>query len=153
VAAVTAGFGDLMKPVFQDVRPVGMPEGQVEPEDLDALRFNVVLRGYKMAEVDAVLRRMSRELAQRDAVLAELRGTGRTLRQDPAAVEDRPTELLAAYADPDAPVDEPLPIEAQVQQSVEHHAEESVEHQADEPVEHVEPVEAPPLADDDTQVI
>ena len=26
VAAVTAGFGDLMKPAFQDARPVGLPE-------------------------------------------------------------------------------------------------------------------------------
>ena len=74
VAAVTAGFGDLMKPAFQDARPVGLPDGPVRPADLDALRFNVVLRGYKMAEVDAVLHRMARELAERDAVLAELRG-------------------------------------------------------------------------------
>ena len=74
VAAVTAGFGDLMKPAFQDARPVGMPDGRVRPGDLDDLRFNVVLRGYKMAEVDAVLHRMARELAERDAVLAELRG-------------------------------------------------------------------------------
>ncbi len=74
VAAVTAGFGDLMRPAFQDARPVGMPDGRVRPGDLDDLRFNVVLRGYKMAEVDAVLHRMARELAERDAVLAELRG-------------------------------------------------------------------------------
>src|SRR5436305_3037094 len=77
VAAVTAGFGDLMKPVFQDARPVGLPEQRVTPDDLEALRFNVVLRGYKMAEVDAVLHRMTREIAERDAVLAELRGEHR----------------------------------------------------------------------------
>ena len=74
VAAVTAGFGDLMRPVFQDARPVGLPETKVTPDDLEALRFNVVLRGYKMTEVDAVLHRMAREIAERDAVLAELRG-------------------------------------------------------------------------------
>src|SRR3978361_146522 len=73
VAAVTAGFGDLMKPVFQDARPGGLPEDRVAPGALDDLRFNVVLRGYKMAEVDAVLHRLARELAERDAVLAELR--------------------------------------------------------------------------------
>jgi DivIVA domain-containing protein len=93
VAAVTAGFGDLMKPVFQDARPVGMPEGQVAPNDLDALRFNVVLRGYKMAEVDAVLHRLSRELGERDAVLAELRGDTSFRRSHP--LDDAPTQLLA----------------------------------------------------------
>jgi DivIVA domain-containing protein len=105
VAAVTAGFGDLMKPVFQDARPVGLPETQVAPDDLDSLRFNVVLRGYKMAEVDAVLHRLSRELAERDAVLAELRDGGRTrsFRPPPPLPPygDLPTELLAPYIDPD----------------------------------------------------
>jgi DivIVA domain-containing protein len=111
VAAVTAGFGDLMQPVFQDARPVGLPEGQVGPDDLDALRFNVVLRGYKMAEVDAVLHRLSRELAERDAVLAELRGTppaavSFTRPEPPAPLYDAPTELMAPYVDPDVDTDE-----------------------------------------------
>ena len=120
VAAVTAGFGDLMKPAFQDARPVGLPDGQVRPGDLDDLRFNVVLRGYKMAEVDAVLHRMARELAERDAVLAELRGDHTYQRgmpippyEPPAPYEarrsrrtsaccpavDAPTEVLAPVAD------------------------------------------------------
>jgi DivIVA domain-containing protein len=113
VAAVTAGFGDLMKPAFQDARPVGLPDGQVRPGDLDDLRFNVVLRGYKMAEVDAVLHRMARELAERDAVLAELRGDHTYQRglpvppyDPPAPYEapalwplDAPTEVLAPVAD------------------------------------------------------
>jgi DivIVA domain-containing protein len=106
VAAVTAGFGDLMKPAFQDARPVGLPEHQVGPDDLEALRFNVVLRGYKMADVDAVLHRLSRELAERDAVLAELRDGShpRSFRPEPptaAPYGDQPTELIAPYVDPD----------------------------------------------------
>jgi DivIVA domain-containing protein len=112
VAAVTAGFGDLMPPVFQDARPVGLPEGQVVPDDLELLRFNVVLRGYKMAEVDAILHRLSRELAERDAVLAELRdgGRSRSFRPEPpplppyaelAPHAELPTELMAPYIDPD----------------------------------------------------
>jgi DivIVA domain-containing protein len=106
VAAVTAGFGDLMKPAFQDARPVGLPERQVTPDDLEALRFNVVLRGYKMADVDAVLHRLSRELAERDAVLAELRdgGRSRSFRPEPPPLppyRELPTELMAPYVDPD----------------------------------------------------
>ncbi len=119
VAAVTAGFGDLMKPVFQDARPVGLPEAQVAPDDLDALRFNVVLRGYKMAEVDAVLHRMSRELAERDAVLAELRfgQAPRSFRPEPPLHPpvdhqwaEQPTELMAPYVDPDVDTDEHLAV-------------------------------------------
>jgi DivIVA domain-containing protein len=106
VAAVTAGFGDLMKPVFQDARPVGLPEHQVVPDDLEALRFNVVLRGYKMAEVDAILHRLSRELAERDAVMAELRdgGRSRSFRPEPPPLPpyaDLPTEQIVPYIDPD----------------------------------------------------
>ncbi|MDX6258203.1 MAG: hypothetical protein QOJ11_4537 [Frankiales bacterium] len=116
VAAVTAGFGDLMQPVFQDARPVGLPEQPVGPDDLDALKFNVVLRGYKMTEVDAVLHRLSRELAERDAVLGELRGgpPARSFRPEPpdqspyesGQLGDRPTELMAPYVDPDVDTDE-----------------------------------------------
>jgi DivIVA domain-containing protein len=110
VAAVTAGFGDLMKPVFQDARPVGMPDAAVTPEDLDALRFNVVLRGYKMAEVDAVLHRLSRELGERDAVLAELRGDASFRR--PVAYEpaDAPTELIAPVVVDDQPTELMAPV-------------------------------------------
>jgi DivIVA domain-containing protein len=106
VAAVTAGFGDLMKPAFQDARPVGLPERQVTPDDIEALRLNVVLRGYKMADVDAVLHRLSRELAERDAVLAELRdgGRSRSFRPEPPPLppySELPTQLMAPYVDPD----------------------------------------------------
>ena len=106
VAAVTAGFGDLMKPAFQDARPLGLPEQPVSPDDVEALRFNVVLRGYKMAEVDAVLHRLARELAERDAVIAELRdgGRSRSFRPEPPPLPpytEVATELMAPYVDPD----------------------------------------------------
>ena len=111
VAAVTAGFGDLMKPVFQDARPVGMPDGAVRPADLDDLRFNVVLRGYKMAEVDAVLHRMARELAERDAVLAELRGEGPFRRGLPVPPPDPPYDPPATYVAPGlSPLDAPTEL-------------------------------------------
>ena len=103
VAAVTAGFGDLMKPAFQDARPVGLPDAGLRPGDLDELRFNVVLRGYKMAEVDSVLHRMARELAERDAVLAELRGDHTQQRGLPVPPYDPPP----AY---DPPVDAPTEV-------------------------------------------
>lgn len=50
--------------------PVGVPLSQA---DLEQVRFGLALRGYRMSEVDEVLDRLGRELADRDARLAELR--------------------------------------------------------------------------------
>lgn len=51
----------------------GLPRGQVEPEDLQALSFDLALRGYRMSQVDAVLARLEEELTARDADIARLR--------------------------------------------------------------------------------
>ena len=41
---------------------------------VDDVRFNLGVRGYRMAEVDDVLDRLAAEIAQRDARIAELTG-------------------------------------------------------------------------------
>lgn len=49
------------------------PEGTVvDADDLEQLRFSVVLRGYRAEEVEAVLDRLAEELAARDRRIAEL---------------------------------------------------------------------------------
>lgn len=40
-----------------------LPDGPVRAEDLDAVRFAVVTRGYDMEQVDAVLARLAEQLA------------------------------------------------------------------------------------------
>ena len=40
--------------------------------DVEALRFPVTLRGYRMADVDDALSRLGAELAERDARIADL---------------------------------------------------------------------------------
>jgi DivIVA domain-containing protein len=73
VAAVAAGRvrGGLEEPVTsRPYRPV--PDGPVTPADVDAVRFTLGLRGYRMDEVDAVLARLRDELADRDARLVAL---------------------------------------------------------------------------------
>lgn len=83
VAAVTlavVGNGDgeaLPEAVLPEVAPEGLidplpatrPVGQA---DVEALRLPVVVRGYRMADVDDVLGRLGAELAERDARIAEL---------------------------------------------------------------------------------
>lgn len=63
VAAAVAGHGSLREDV-PDSPARGLPDGPLSPADLDAVRFPLALRGYRMAEVDAVLDRLRDELAR-----------------------------------------------------------------------------------------
>ncbi len=73
VAAVAAGRGDLLGAAPRDLADLGLPAKRpIRSEDLSALRFSMALRGYRMAEVDEVLDRVSAELADRDERIATL---------------------------------------------------------------------------------
>lgn len=75
-----------------DSLPVDRPLARL---DVEALRFPVVLRGYRMTEVDDALGRLGAELAERDARIAELEASlagaqahrvgGASLLKDPSA--------------------------------------------------------------------
>lgn len=51
-----------------------LPRGIVTPEDIDQVRFDQTLRGYRMGQVDEVLDRLRAELEARDEEIAMLRG-------------------------------------------------------------------------------
>ena len=51
--------------VEADAAALGLGEGPLGADDVAAVRFPVVLRGYRMADVDRVLERLAEELAQR----------------------------------------------------------------------------------------
>jgi DivIVA domain-containing protein len=61
----------LVQPVAS-LPPVLLPESP-SGEDVDAVRFGLGLRGYRMDQVDEVLDRLAAELDRRDAVIARLR--------------------------------------------------------------------------------
>lgn len=78
VAAVTlavvggGGSGALPEATperFTDPLP---PDRPLRRADVDALRFPMTARGYRMADVDDALARLGAELAERDARIAEL---------------------------------------------------------------------------------
>lgn len=52
----------------------GLPEGPVTDEDLEQLRFDQTMRGYRMNQVDGVIDRLRDELLERDHEIARLRG-------------------------------------------------------------------------------
>jgi DivIVA domain-containing protein len=63
---------DLLVEAPTDDPDVDLPVGPLQPEDIAALRFGMVLRGYRMREVDETLRRVAGELTARDERIAAL---------------------------------------------------------------------------------
>ncbi|MFE9772787.1 DivIVA domain-containing protein [Streptomyces sp. NPDC005931] len=78
VAAVTlAVVGGGENGPLPDVAPERLrdplpPDRPVNREDVDALRFPLTARGYRMADVDEALGRLAAEIAERDARIADL---------------------------------------------------------------------------------
>lgn len=96
VAAVAAGRvrGGLPEPT-STLPDVDLPADAIGTKDVDAIRFSVGFRGYRMDEVDAVLDRLGLELGARDEEIRELRehlygGGPGTLAADPEP--PRPTD-------------------------------------------------------------
>jgi DivIVA domain-containing protein len=54
---------------------VPLPEDPLSPADIDELRFDTALRGYRMSQVDAVIERLRREIGDLDDELSRLRQT------------------------------------------------------------------------------
>jgi DivIVA domain-containing protein len=62
VAVVAAGRGTPMSPAYDDAPDSLVPsDGPVTADDLRRIRFPVAFRGYRMAEVDALLDRLAEE--------------------------------------------------------------------------------------------
>ncbi len=82
VGAVVFGRGEALAPAPRDSTPVVLP-GDRPPDaaDIEALRFSVVLRGYRMLEVDWVLDQLSQALREKDDQIAVLKNQ---LSQQPA---------------------------------------------------------------------
>jgi DivIVA domain-containing protein len=67
VAVVATGAGDPLSPSYDDRPDVVVPTDRpLRGEDLRAVRFTSVVRGYRASEVDALLDRLARELDGRD---------------------------------------------------------------------------------------
>jgi DivIVA domain-containing protein len=83
VAAMAAagGMGQMSRDSVYDTYRQDLPTGgALTAEELKNLRFGVALRGYAMAQVDDLLDRLAIEIAERDALIAEL-AEGATVRQ------------------------------------------------------------------------
>ncbi|GAA2800744.1 DivIVA domain-containing protein [Crossiella cryophila] len=72
VASLVFGRGEQLAPLAPGATPTELPAGEVSGEDVRAVRFQQVVRGYKMSEVDWVLQRAADELDALRARVAEL---------------------------------------------------------------------------------
>lgn len=76
VAALVFGRGEELAPLPPGATPTRLPAGEIAGEDVRELRFQQVLRGYRMEEVDWVLDRLADELdrigVERDGLLARV---------------------------------------------------------------------------------
>jgi DivIVA domain-containing protein len=74
VAVVAAGRGAPMSTAYDDAPDSLVPgDGPITADDLRRIRFPVAFRGYRMAEVDALLERLAeeREATDREVVGAD----------------------------------------------------------------------------------
>jgi hypothetical protein len=67
--------GEQIAPPAPDVKPWALTERPLEARDVMEVKLPVALRGYRFAETDALLDRLTEELQRRDDEIAVLRGT------------------------------------------------------------------------------
>jgi DivIVA domain-containing protein len=76
LASAVFGRGEELPPLAPGATPTRLPVGPVAGDDVRALRFSQVVRGYKMGDVDWVLERLAAEVdglrAERDELRARL---------------------------------------------------------------------------------
>jgi DivIVA domain-containing protein len=97
IAWVAAGRGGGITPAYSDRPDLALPpSAPLGRSDVDSVRFTVGLRGYRMDEVDEVLDRLAFEIAERDAYIAELRGTSDEAEQPEQANGTAPTAITEA---------------------------------------------------------
>lgn len=83
--------GEQIAPPAPDTRPwEELPDRQLRPEDIVAARLPVALRGYRFAETDLLLDRLTEELRLRDDEIARLRGARASVEGLPRPAPERP---------------------------------------------------------------
>jgi len=80
LAAVVFGRGEELAPLPPGSSPTRLPAEAIDGDDVQSVRYQLVLRGYKMSEVDWVMRRLGLEIDTLRAKIAELEAERETSR-------------------------------------------------------------------------
>ena len=106
VAAMAAagGMGQMSRdPVYDTYRQDLPTGGALTAEELKSIRFGVTLRGYSMAQVDDLLDRLALEIAERDALIAELAEGATVSQRRLARIPVDSAESGGGFAPPELP--------------------------------------------------
>ena len=89
LAVLVLPKGEQIAPPAPDVPPwAGLPRGRMVAADIGAVRLPVALRGYRFAETDQLLDRLTDELQARDEEIARLHARAEVMPQ--AATTEQP---------------------------------------------------------------
>lgn len=99
IVALMLGLGGGMGRPTSSLSHEPLPEGDLHDGDLDELRFDVTVRGYRMSQVDGVVDRLRRELREKDEHIAFLRSGSVRTPDEPAAEEADAAEPAADEPD------------------------------------------------------
>ena len=104
LASLVFGRGEQLSPLPPGASPTRLPAADLTGEDLRDVRFQLVLRGYKMTEVDWVLQQAGSELDRLRSRVVELEArVGDEPAPSPAPLVAGKGELgSSSPADPDA---------------------------------------------------
>ena len=92
IAAVAAGRGGVMPDDDRDLPPSRVPDvGPLTAEHLRHVRFPLALRGYRMADVDALLSRLASQLEEGDRDRSETEEAAVESAGESAKESGRPT--------------------------------------------------------------
>ncbi len=98
LAAYVLPAGEQIAPPLRDEPLWEPPSRPLTAADVSAARLPVALRGYRFAETDRLLDRLSEELDRRDAEIARLRGGAA---EEQERLSWAPPATSARHADPD----------------------------------------------------
>ena len=97
LAALVFGRGEELAPLPPGASPTRLPSDDVTPRDVRDLKFQQVLRGYKMTEVDWALDRLAGEVERLRDRVAELEAE--------LGVDRQPAPEAEAEASPESETD------------------------------------------------
>ncbi|HEX5407263.1 MAG TPA: DivIVA domain-containing protein [Pseudonocardiaceae bacterium] len=92
LASAVFGRGEELAPLPPGASPTRLPADDATGDDIRSVRFQQVFRGYKMSEVDWVLARLSEDVDQLRARLAELEGTPVSVASSPSVRAAEPEQ-------------------------------------------------------------
>lgn len=72
LAATVFGRGEELAPLAPGSSPTRLPARNVTGEDVQEVKFQLVLRGYKMSEVDWTMSRLATEIDELRGRVADL---------------------------------------------------------------------------------